>query len=238
MRNNGLREEKMTLGRRGRALVRWELLVVALPLLAISCGDVGSNPDVMLGVPYRAQDPNSFDCGPASVLMWRLYDGLPEISQQTISSWMGGTTCGASQQVIANAVNHFTNTYDAIDDLAGDTEYASFFSRQITSIDAGVPVIAILRGGLHAGVINGGQWHTNADGNYQWDYVYFHDPSTIANDPYSADLWQDVSCPPGSTCEQIASSSAIGSWSYNLTTYGGSVVTGGGGGIGGIHRDY
>jgi hypothetical protein len=205
------------------------LALAVLGLLAAGCGNVGSNPDVTLGVPYRAQALGSFDCGPASVLMWRLYDGLPEISQQTIANWMGGTSCGASQDDIAAAVNHFTATFDADVDLAGDVQYEAFFSRQITSIDNGFPVIAILNGGLHAGVVNGGKWHDNANGDYQWDYVYFHDPNRIANDYYSASFWQSSNCPPGSTCEQIVSSNAAGLWASNLSTYGGDVVTGGGG---------
>lgn len=201
--------------------------LLALGIFTSACGYVGTNSDVDLGVPYQAQDPNSFDCGPASVLMWRLYDGRSEISQQTIGDWMGGTSCGVHQEDIAAAVNHFTNTSDAAWDLAGDVEYEGFFSRQITSIDNGVPVIAILDGGLHAGVVNGGKWHENADGNYQWDYVYFHDPATVANDYYSAGFWQDVNC--AGACQQIASFNASEAWAYNLDTYGDDVVVGGGG---------
>jgi Peptidase_C39 like family len=215
---------------RDQCLVLLSLFVMgSLALAAGGCGLVGGHPDVKLGVPYRGQDPNSFGCGPASVLMWRLYDGLPEISQQTIGDWMGGTSCGVSQQDIADAVNHFTLTSDAYWDLAGDVEYEAFFSRQITSLDTGVPVIAILDGGLHAGVVNGGKWHVNANGDYQWDYVYFHDPATFANDYYSANLWQNVNCPAGSTCEQIASYGASAAWMSNLSTYGNDVVAGGGG---------
>lgn len=193
-------------------------------------GAVGSNNEVKLGVPYRAQDPNSLDCGPASVLMWRLYDGLSEISQQQIADWMGGTSCGAHSDAIAAAVNNFTLTHDAFRDLDGDINYRQFFSRQITSIDNRVPAIAIIRGGLHAGVVNGGKWHTNSYGEYQWDYAYFHDPFTTADDYYTASAWRDTNCPSGSTCEQVVSSSASEAWRYNLDSYGGNVVMGGGGG--------
>lgn len=202
--------------------------LLLLAFLAGGCGNVG-NPDVKLNVPYRAQAPGSFDCGPASILMWRLYDGLPEISQQTIGNYIGGTSCGASQQDIADGVNHFTATFDAYWDLAGDVEFEAFFSRQITSIDNGVPVIAIIEGGFHAGVVNGGKWHDNGAGDHQWDYVYFHDPLTFANDYYSASLWQVTNCPPGSACDQIASYSASAAWSSNLSVYGDDVVVGGGG---------
>lgn len=203
-----------------------------IPLLVVlcACGAVGRNSDVKLGVPYRAQAPDSFDCGPASVLMWRLYDGLSEISQQTIANWMGGSSCGVTPDAIADAVNNFTHTHDAYVDLAGDVEYRKFFSRQITSIDNRVPVIPIIDGGLHAGVLNGGKWHDNAEGEHQWDYVYFHDPQTVANDYYSGDAWKDTNCPLGSACEQIASFNASEAWLYNLNTYGDDVVLGGGGG--------
>jgi hypothetical protein len=205
------------------------LIPVMLSILLGAC-NIGSNPDTRLGVPYRAQDPNSFDCGPASVLMWRLYDGYPEISQQTIGNYMGGTSCGVSANQIAQAVNYFTGTHDAYVDLAGDVEYREFLSRQVTSIDSRVPVIALIHGGLHAGVVNGGKWHDNTSGDHQWDYVYFHDPLTVANDYYSGDAWQDTNCPPGGACQQVASYNASGAWSYNLNTYGDDVVMGGGGG--------
>jgi len=216
---------RQTLG----AISKTGILFVVLIVPSLAC-NISRNPDVKLGVPYRAQAPSSFDCGPASVLMWRLYDGLSEISQQTIANFMGGASCGVTSEAIRDAVNHFTYTHDAFRDLVGDVEYEGFFSRQITSIDSRVPVIAIIDGGLHAGVVNGGKWHETSGGGYQWDYVYFHDPLTRANDYYSADFWTDTNCPPGSTCEQIASFDAAGAWAYNLTTYGDDVVLGGGGG--------
>lgn len=204
-------------------------LLCMLALLLPACRIARDN-SVRLGVPYRSQAPGSFDCGPASVLMWRLYDGLPEISQQTIGNWMGGTSCGVTQQALADAVNHFTLTRDAFYDLAADIDFREFLSRQITSIDNEIPVIAVIYGGLHAGVVNGGAWHDNSAGQHQWDYVYFHDPDVGANDYYTGDSWKDVSCPSGATCQQIISLSGSGGWSDNLNIHGGSVVLGGGGG--------
>jgi hypothetical protein len=201
-----------------------------LAALLAGCGNVGSTSDVKLGVPYRAQAPGSFDCGPASVLMWRLYDGLSEVSQSTIGNWMGGTCSGVSQDGIADAVNFWTHTHDAYWDFVGEDEQDSYFSRQITSIDTGSPVIAIISFN-HAGVINGGKWHQLSGGGYQWDYVYFHDPQTFANDYYSADHWIDSNCPPGSPCEQIISVSASGAFAQNLSTYGDDI------GVRGIERD-
>jgi len=209
-------------------LRQWGWIFLAVPLTA--CGAVGTTNDVKLGVPYVAQDPASFDCGPASVLMWRLYDGRSRITQQEIGDYMGGTSCGVTADAIARAVNYFTWTTDAYVDLAGDIEYEKFLSRQITSIDNSVPVIALIHGGLHAGVVNGGKWHDLQSGYHQWDYVYFHDPLTVANDYYSGDAWKDTNCPPSSACEQVVSVSASGAWSSNLSTYGSHVVLGGGGG--------
>lgn len=201
------------------------------------CGRVGNNEEVRLGVPYRQQD-TTFNCGPASILMWRLYDGLPEISQQTIGNWIGTSSCsGSSPQEITNGVNHFTATSDAFWDLAGDVEYEEFFARQITSLDNSTPVIALIEGGLHAGVVDGGRWHENSAGNYQWDYVYFHDPFLGAGLYYGAGEWMDTSCPSGGTCGQIVSSSAIGAFNYNLATYRDRVRVMGGGNRGPLHQD-
>lgn len=220
-------------------LRRWTWSLAPALLLAACGGQISSNPSVDLRVPYRAQDPNSFDCGPASVLMWRLHDGLSELSQATIGNWMGGTSCGGTTtEAIVAAVNNFTLTHDAFRDLTGYNDYRAFFSRQITSIDNREPVIAIIHGGLHAGVVNGGKWRSLTTGDYQWEYVYFHDPLVRANDYYTADSWQDTNCPEPSACQQVISSSASGAWSYNLSTYGDDVGIGGGGGYTGPDNQY
>lgn len=195
-------------------------LAMAL-LLTTACGGVGSNPDFKLGVPYHQQDPNSLDCGPASVQMWADYDYSNPPSQAEISHWMGGSSCGVTQTVIANAVNFFTATDDAYWDFVSSDEQNSFISRQITSIDNYTPVIAIITFN-HAGVVNGGKWH-EVSGGYQWDYVFFHDPLTFANDYYSSEGWLDVNCTVGTPCEQIVSTSASATWYDNYSSYGDSV---------------
>lgn len=216
---------------RSKWLKPWMGMLVAV--LAVGCGAVGRSSDVRLGVPYYAQDPGSFDCGPASVLMWRRYDGLSVISQATIGAFMGGACSGVSQSALASAVNHYTLTFDAYWDFVAYNQPDPFFSRQITSIDSETPVIAIING-LHAGVVNGGKWHQVAStGDYQWDYVYFHDPQTVANDYYVADDWIDANCPPGSTCQQVISYNASGAWSQNLNSYNDDVQVRGGGPRGG-----
>lgn len=143
--------------RQRRSRLRSLTLLIASQLLLSGCGLVGLKKDVKLGVPYRAQDPNSLNCGPASVLMWRLFDGLPEISQASIGAWMGGSNCGYGEARIADGVRHFTNTTDAYVDYEGEINHEEFFSRQITSIDRRKPVIAIVNS-FHAGVVNGGKW--------------------------------------------------------------------------------
>lgn len=206
--------------RQRRSRLRSLTLLIASQLLLSGCGLVGLKKDVKLGVPYRAQDPNSLNCGPASVLMWRLFDGLPEISQASIGAWMGGSNCGYGEARIADGVRHFTNTTDAYVDYEGEINHEEFFSRQITSIDRRKPVIAIVNS-FHAGVVNGGKWRTLPAGRYEWDYVYFHDPLTLANDYYASGEWLFASCPAGSeTCTQIVSNSGTIGWQSNFAAFG------------------
>ncbi|RMH17083.1 MAG: hypothetical protein D6696_16650 [Acidobacteria bacterium] len=195
-------------------------MLICITLLPCVACNIGSQQRFLLRVPYRAQERGSLDCGPASVLMWRLYDGLSEISQSVISESMGGTCFGTSEQKIADAVNEFTLTRDAIWDLSSGIDPAGFMSRQITSIDTLTPVIAIINGGFHAGVVNGGIWSQLEPGLYQWDSVYFHDPDLGPNVVFSASAWIDASCAPGTPCSQIISVSASGLAQFNLTTFG------------------
>lgn len=197
---------------------------VLLVCVAVCTGcNLLGEPGFMLDVPYRSQDPESFDCGPASVQMWRAYDGLPEVSQQQIGQWMGGTSCGASQEEIAAAVNHFTNTSDAYWDFDAYLNYQSFLSRQITSVVNFSPVIAIVDFN-HAGVVNGGEWSPTGTGYYRWEYTYFHDPLVGPNVLYGSGTWIDLSCPQGRTCEQIISFAASAAWGSNLSAFGSSVI--------------
>ena len=202
------------------------LAVLVAVTVAAGCSISGS-PSNKLGVPYRSQD-QGFYCGPASILMWRLYDGLPSISQSTIANYIGcSPSSGVSAQGIADGVNHFTYTNDTFWDLPGgqgdpDTVRAEFFSRQITSIDLGIPVIAIVEGGLHAGVVNGGKWHTNSSGTYVWDYVYFHDPDPNfggADIYWGANSWME-----SYVSSQVISTSAALSAPSNFTNYGDEVT--------------
>lgn len=205
-------------------------LVVSLLLAVAGCNlpkDAGFN----LGVPFRHQVSYNY-CGAASVLMWRLFDGLDDVGQATIYNWMSSYSpyCGSNQAGIAAAVRYFTLTPDAYWDFAEDTEFAEITARQITSMDARVPVIAVVDYD-HTVVVNGGKWHEEGELNV-WDFVYYHDPAQMygANFKATATDWQFMFCPGyWGTCDQIISGAAATFWGYNLQQYGDSVVAAGGG---------
>ena len=191
--------------------------VMLLLLLTTGC-NIQSYQGFRMGVPFRMQPQGSLDCGPASVQMWIAYDQLPEPSLQEIGQYMGGTSCGVSEQAIADAVNHFTNTHDAYWDFEAYTDYEGFMSRQITSVDNYTPVIPIIVFN-HAVVLNGGDWHPLSGLAYQWDFVYYHDPEVGPNVKRGTYQWRDMNCPPGGVCEQIISSVASAAWASNLANY-------------------
>lgn len=195
-------------------------------LLLGACGAVG-NRTVNLGIPYRAQPAGSMYCGPAVVLMWRLYDGLPEISQDTIGAWMRTSYCtGSNFNRISAGVNVYTNTHDTQVDMEHADYSREYFSRQITSIDARAPVVA-LDGCCHVVIVNGGKWHRLWDGKYQWDYINFHDPDYGPNVQVAAGDWYDSNCGGNDLCEQIISQWASWGWEANFSTYGNIVQVNG-----------
>ncbi len=218
--------------KRLRVIARGMVVLGAATLAA--CGATSSN-DVRLHVPYVAQD-SEFYCAPASVLMWRLYDGLPSVSQSQIADYMGTTCTGTFSYAIARGVDYFTNSgSDAIYDGDAYDNRKYFVARQISSIDDYIPVIAVLHGN-HAGVIDGGHHHEIPDsgGMQEWDYLYFNDPQVGPDVPYEAADWLTELCSfEGDTCEQIISSGATGGWYYNYNQYSSQVVVGGGSGGGG-----
>jgi hypothetical protein len=206
------------------------LVTVSVGSLLAGC-NLPQDQGIKIGVPFRLQD--SFNhCGAASVLMWRAADGLEDVSQQSIYDWMSNfyPACGSNQAGIEAAVRHFTlSGGDAYWDHSDDTEYEAVLSRQISSIDSSVPVIAVVDFN-HTGVLNGGKWHP--EGNYNvWDFVYFHDPARGANRQYQATEWmRDWFCPAyWGSCDQVLSLSASGNWIFNLSAYGPRIVPAGGG---------
>jgi hypothetical protein len=209
-----------------RHTVRLMLLVVitaALPFLAceITFGGGGTIGNLSLGLPFRAQ-PDILLCGPTSVLMWRLGDGLGNDTPEHLGDLMGcpWRTSGCSPEQIVAGVRAFTATgYDAyLDDYGGlgnpDTLLAQYMSRQITSLANGVPVIALVDFASHAVVVNGGNYSTAGDGLKRWDYVYIHDPLVGANRYYTGGAWLN------STVFQIISSGATAGWQSNFEDHG------------------
>jgi hypothetical protein len=210
------------MGKHRRAWLLW------IPLLVVSSSTACLIPqvrDYSLAVPYR-QWVRNFYCGPASILMWRLYDGGVEIDQDTIGGAINWPPAGGSPDQIALGVRLYSNTGgDAIWDLPGGegpplTVSARYFSRQIASLDGRIPVIGLIRGDWHAGVVNGGHWHENVAGLHVWDYVYFHDPDPSVGPDYyySAASWTMVNS------SQILASRFAPVGDDNFWLYGDSVV--------------
>lgn len=203
---------------------RWLQRFVALNLLWL--GGCSLLEDYRIGVPYRRQEQSNY-CVPASVLMWRLYDRLPEISQTSIFNWLGGSACTADE--VPGAVNHFTNTFDTYLDVVlspSQTETEELTARQVVSLDSRVPVIAIVGTARnHVGVINGGKYKKQGD-YYQWEFVYFQDPRPFGEDSYyGARQWLDFFCGAGfSHCGQVVSSAAVTGWEYQYLKYGNYVL--------------
>lgn len=187
----------------------------------ITVGGGGSYGNLYLPVPYYSQG-NFLLCVPTSILMWRKYDGLSYIAPATIANQMGcPVSVGCNQDVIAGGVASFTVTgYDAyMDDpggVVGDPTdmIAQYFSRQITSLDNGVPVVALVDGALHAVVPFGGSFTTAHDGLKRWDYVRVRDPWDDDDVQYTAGVWMDLNG------RHIISSSATMGWQGNAYTYG------------------
>jgi len=194
----------------------------------ITFGGGGSYGNLNLAVPYYAQG-DTLLCGPTTVRMWRRYDGLSDMTSESLGNGMGCAwqTVGCSQEQIRSGAQIYTNTgYDAyVDDYGGvgdpDVLLAQFFSRQITSLDNGVPVIALINGSTHAVVPHAGNYTTASDGLKRWDYVYVQDPLAGSADYYYvAGSWMQ------SVVQQIISSGASNGWSGNFDTYGETHVRG------------
>ncbi|HEV7428266.1 MAG TPA: hypothetical protein VGQ46_18065, partial [Thermoanaerobaculia bacterium] len=179
-------------------------------------------------------------CTSACVLAWRLHDGLASVSQDEILAYMGGTpSSGAPQERVPDGVNNYTNTHDAILDYGAGGAYSDdqgrFLSRQISSVNAGVPVIALANSGLHAVVIDGGSWHTDsANGNHVWDTIQYMDPSFGFGAWLPGDLIGSL-CPYDYVpCRQVIGSDASFSGNGNFDQYSGETeargMAGGGGG--------
>jgi len=146
-----------------------------------------------LAVPFFYQSAQY--CGPASVEMWAAYDGIT-VSQQQIANYIGCTVNGSTQAQIVNGVDHFTvSGHDAQLVYAGGagdphTIMGQYFSAEITSISGLIPLIPLVNGATHAGVLTGGQWHIDPDTSlYVWDSVFFNDPAVGPGRFFDAATW-------------------------------------------------
>ncbi len=212
-------------------------LLLAAGVITKSCtlsfgGDSGdgSSGAPNLGVPWVRQT-SLLGCGPASVLMWALYDGMTGVTLTEIENTIGWTpSVGASQPQIVHGVNTYTRSgkdaglgYPCCEQPQASEIY---FSEEVTSINNGTPFIAFINGASHSGVASGGSWHLDPDTNYYvWDAVVLQDPNDGPNQPYISGDWalEDVT--------HIVSLAASEEAGYNYNTYGRRVVLRGGGGI-------
>ena len=196
-------------------------------LLANTCYVEPPQGNKNASVPYVAQI-GSLYCTAACVLSWRLHDGLSTLSQDVILTAMGGTpSTGVAEQSVPAGVNLYTNTHDARHEYGAGGAYSDdqgrFFSRQITSINNGVPVIAITESGFHAVVVDGGAWHTNSVNGFRvWDSAEYMDPAFGFATVSPADLIYTM-CPSDFiSCRQIIGSNASSSGNSNYGSYGGT----------------
>lgn len=202
--------------------------LAATLFLAAGCG-IPEDQGFTRGIPFRQQIRSNY-CVPASILMWRLYDGLPEISQHVIFEEMGGTPCTVDQ--VPAGVSQFTRTFDTFADIEfapteGDVK--RIVARQITAVgESRFPAIAVV--GLakdHVGVLDGGKYRFDESSNLNvWETVYFHDPGESFGDrEFGASQWLDFFCREGQFhCAQVVSSSSILGWDTNLNLYGSSIT--------------
>jgi len=190
-------------------------------------------------VSYVAQQGELY-CSAACVLSWRLHDKLDSVSQNTIFASMGGNpSTGVDQSAIPGGVNQWTGTRDAYLDYGTGGEYTDdqgqFFSRMISSIISGVPVIALTNQGLHSVVVDGGEYHDDdTTGYHVWDSVEYMDPAigirTTTPGGLSSDMGSDYV-----PLRQVISSGAASAGASNYSSYGDSTVgrgIAGGGGCG------
>ncbi len=209
-------------------MLRLGPLIIGLALLH-GC-NLTQHRDNRLGVPFRTQEQMDY-CTAACIQMWQAYNGLPETPQQVIYAFYGGS--GGSKNMQASAVNYYA--FGGGGDVAYMMEFADIpheteedmfrrsCAKEISSIDAEFPVIALIHSGLHATVLDGGHWHIEGD-MYMWDSLYVNDPSHFSpGDYYDPIAWRSLLDGGRGLAEHFMSSSACGNWLSNYGAYGGSV---------------
>lgn len=213
-------------------------LVMTSLLMAKSCTIGFGNPQgtggagTHLGVPFIAQS-SQFNCGPASIQMWAWYNGNRSLTQQEIANYIGcSPTSGTTTDALVRGAQHY-DAADAYADYPGGLNFGrdQFDSQEITSVNITTPLIGLVNGGLHAGVVDGGSWHQSGSLNV-WDFVYFHDPLVGADQQYVAGDWDAL------VSGHIISRGAAAGFSSNLSTYGPNTIRRGAGGGAGGHGPY
>lgn len=205
------------------------VLIVVLTAICVGCGKIAEDDLVRLGIPYHAQEEFNY-CVPAAIQMWADYDGVSPLPSQTeIFDYMGGAPCYADDAT--RGVNHFTLTgQDAYLDHVGqltELKRDQMVSRQITSIDKGIPVVAVVYPQRNHVVILEGGSYAPIEGGWRWDTVIAHNPDPWFGSSfrYSADAWLEDFCVASSPyCQQVISSSGSSGWFDNHSSYGDSVV--------------
>jgi len=154
--------------------------------------------------------------------MWRLYDGLSEVSQYEIGGALGICEGANTQYRTLGALGLYTRTgTDAYYDVTPILDESEFFARQITSIDRRIPVMPLVNWGGHSGILNGGKWSEDSlTGLYTWLSVKLHDPDPLigANKNYIAGDWTSRNC--ADFCRQLISLSGTLNWDANLIQWG------------------
>ncbi len=195
---------------------------------SVNFGGGSDNPSAPSGfnlsVPFYAQDPDFQFCGPASIEMWAAWDGVTA-TQQEIANYIGcSVTHGASPAQILGGVQHFTRSgVDAVLQYNGGVP-GEYYSAEITSITARVPLMPLVNGATHSVVVTGGQWHIDPNsGLYVWDSVFANDP-TVGPSAFDAGSWTGFD-----DIEHIISASASAAGVSNFEEFHSRVAISGGG---------
>lgn len=125
-------------------------LVVLLSGFTITCFPPGQSKGVDLGVPIVTQTPGTRQCVAACVLMLRSWCGWPNnLTVEFVHPAMGGTSGGVHYSAIPQRVRTFSCLCDATGHLYSEQQLYEELAKQIASVDAGWPFIALTRGMWH-----------------------------------------------------------------------------------------
>lgn len=212
-------------------LVPKRLFVLLLACLAAFCFmnlTCGPPAPANAAVPFVQQVGENY-CAAACVLSWRLHDGYASVTQDSILTSMGGTpSTGVDETSIPGGVDLWTGTHDATLEFGPGGSYSDdqglFFSRMISSVSVGVPVIALMNSGLHAVVVDGGEWHVDSTTGFNvWDTVEYMDPAVGARGAFPGTFSSSMGF-DYTPLTQIISSGAAASGSSNYDLYGDTTV--------------